>query len=95
MLYVIKCIYYIVCFLARSIKGFLWINGRYNSTFDAFTFLDGTLVPTEMLELRDKFDLREKAYMTYYDFMLWRDRKSFTLFGFICGRDNADLVTLA
>jgi len=84
--------YKFVWLLARSIKGFLWINGRYNSTFDAFTFRDGTLVPTEMLELRDILDFRQKAHMTYYDFMLWRDRKSYKHFGFICERDNAGLV---
>ena len=81
-----------VCCSARSITGFLWINGRYDFSFDAFTFLDGTLVPTEVLELRDGRELIENAYMTYFDFMLWRDRKSTVLLEFICERDSAVLV---
>jgi len=74
--------YFNMCSLARNISAFLWINGRYDFVVAAFTFLDGTLVPTDVLDLRDSKDRNEDAFMTYYDNMLWRDRAHSALLRF-------------
>ena len=81
--------YFNTCSSARNIKGFIWINGRYDIGNGAFTFLDGTLVPTEVIDLRDHRENFEQAYMTYYDYMKWRDRENTLLFGFICEKNIA------
>jgi len=68
----------------HGINGILWINGRYDDIVDAFTYLDGTPVPKEVLDLRDSKDVEENACMRYFGNMMWRDRDCTTKFGFIC-----------
>jgi len=82
--------YFYTCSSARNNhERFLWINGRYDIGNGAFTFLDGTLVPTEVMDLRDNDDNGEQAFMAYFEYMAWRDRANTLLFGFICEKNIA------
>ena len=75
------------CILARAVSDRLWINGRYD--IDAFAFLDGTPVPTEVMSLRDPTD-NGRGCMSWYSNMLWRDTVcTNALVGLICQKDIA------
>ena len=73
-----------------SVKGILdhlYINGWYDVRFDTFFFLDGTPVPTEIMDMRDPADPDGKGCMGWYNNMLWRDKVCTKSLGFICQRN--------